>query len=1011
MRIAPMTFRLLGEVLAAIAGVEVAIMAVLPLVAPDIGDFAAAILDSAVLMFVAGPLILWRIQASLGRVAAQDGAESPSPGRRAAAVSLGVLVVGVGGSLYTAAYLHHEIEATDEARFGQLAERITGSIEHRLSLHTRGIRAQAELFRASKSVERAEFRTFALSKDLADELPGALGLGYVERVRRADLETFVAAERADEAPEFAVRSSGDRPELYVTRFIEPLEQNRAAWGADIASDPVLREAADRAMLTGGPALSDRLQIMWADRPIDGFVYFQAVYRHGSGPTTPEERRRDLVGWVSMPLVLEDALAGLAGEAFGELDVELYDGPEPTAESMIFDEDGVSHLASGAPAWEGEAGSEVHRRFDVALGGQAWTLWLATTPAFDAGHNHTLPALVGASGLSLSVLLSLVVWGLGSGRVRAVALASSMAEELRSSEGEACGLLAKLAAYRAVMDRQTIIVLTDRSGTITEVNEALCRISGYSRQQLVGQTHRLLNSGHHPKSFFVEMWRTIGRGDTWRGEICNRTKDGRLYWVDSTIGPMRDARGEIVGYIAVRVDITEKKRAEDDLRAAAYTDKLTGLANRAYLCDRLQAMIDREEPGRAFAVLYLDFDRFKHINDTLGHGTGDAVIREIATRLRSVEGRGGSPAAPSVERVAGRLGGDEFVVLVDGLSSPAEAGVVVERLLEAFAAPFYPRGHELFLTVSIGIADGDATATDAEELLRRADIAMFEAKLSGRGRSVRFEASMGDRVEARLHLENDLRRALDGRQLFLTYQPIVSLETRKVAGLEALIRWRHPERGLVRPDEFIHIAEQTGLIIPIGAWVLREACDQFMVWRERLGAMAPDHVSVNLSRNQLVQQDLPELIRRVLEETGVPPSCLHLEITESAVMQDLASGARMLHAIREIGVRQSLDDFGTGHSSLASLHEFPIDILKVDRSFVANIERGREFVALVHAAVQLASNLGMAVVAEGIETVDQLAVLQSMGCEFGQGYMFSKPLAAAEVPGFLAGWDTPGRKAA
>jgi EAL domain-containing protein (putative c-di-GMP-specific phosphodiesterase class I) len=316
-----------------------------------------------------------------------------------------------------------------------------------------------------------------------------------------------------------------------------------------------------------------------------------------------------------------------------------------------------------------------------------------------------------------------------------------------------------------------------------------------------------------------------------------------------------------------------------------------------------------------------------------------------------------------------------------------------------SAPFQFGPHDIVITASIGIVTSDHDYEQAGDVLRDADTAMYEAKLAGRGRHVVFDVSMRQRVQNRLNLENDLRKAIDGGQLFLLYQPIVSLETRQVEGFEALLRWRHPERGLISPDEFIAIAEDTSLILPIGEWVLKEACRQLARWRRDRGRAAPPSISVNLSRNQLLLPSLPALIRQTLKETGLPPPSLHLEITESAVMRDVEQATQILKAIKEIGVQLDLDDFGTGYSSLSCLHQFSLDVLKIDRSFVANIGRGRDFAALVHAVALLARNLGMHVVAEGIETVEQLLVLQSLDCDFGQGYLFAKPLTAVEAADF------------
>ncbi|MCC7145231.1 MAG: EAL domain-containing protein [Phycisphaeraceae bacterium] len=553
--------------------------------------------------------------------------------------------------------------------------------------------------------------------------------------------------------------------------------------------------------------------------------------------------------------------------------------------------------------------------------------------------------------------------------------------------------------RAVEQTPTSVVITDLEGKITFVNQAFCRVTGYTEQEALGQNPRVLKSGLMPAAVYKELWDTIKAGREWRGELQNRRKNGQLYWELAVISPLTDGRGNITHYLAVKDDITVRKQMEDELRSAARTDKLTGLPNRAMLGDRLQQAVlrARRMQDYRFAVLFLDFDRFKNINDSLGHESGDQLLQEIAIRLRAVIREGDSLSSQAGEHTTARLGGDEFVVLLDGIQESADAQIVADRLLEAFALPYRLGGREVYATASIGIVTSANAADTAEGILRDADTAMYEAKLAGKGRYVTFDVSMRDRVQNRLHLENDLRKALESDQLFLVYQPIVSLRTGEVESLETLVRWRHPQRGLISPGEFIPIAEDTGLIIPIGEWVLRESCRQFSLWRQDLGPAAPRGISVNLSRNQLLLPNLPDTIRRILAETSVPPQCLHLEITESAVMRDVDLATRILRAVKEVGVKLDMDDFGTGYSSLACLHQFPIDVLKIDRSFVANIDRGKDFAALVHAVTQLAGNMGIPVVAEGIETADQVLILQSLECDFGQGYFFSSPLAAAQIP--------------
>lgn len=547
-----------------------------------------------------------------------------------------------------------------------------------------------------------------------------------------------------------------------------------------------------------------------------------------------------------------------------------------------------------------------------------------------------------------------------------------------------------------------VIITDRNGNIEYVNAAFTESSGYTSEEVRGRNPRVLKSGLMPEETYRDLWQTLQAGHEWRGELQNRRKDGRIYWELAVISPLRDPDGHVTHYLAVKEDITARKLIEDELRVAANTDKLTGLANRSMLQTKLQDAIARRQvdPTRRFAVLFLDFDRFKLINDSLGHDSGDLLLQELAGRITTTLQE--HLRDDGVESAtAARFGGDEFVILLDGLASADRAVTLADRLLDAFARPCRAGDADAYLTASIGVVTSDLSDQSPEAVLRDADTAMYEAKLAGKGQYLLFTAAMRQRVQHRLHLENDLRRAVDERQLFLEFQPIVSLESGTVRGVEALARWRHPHRGIVSPAEFIPVAEDTGLIVPIGEWVLEEACLQFMRWRRTLGDDALSSMSVNLSRAQLMLERTPGHIRRVLESTGMPPQCLLLEVTESAVMTDVAAASRMLHAIRDTGVRIAIDDFGTGHSSLACLHEFPIDVLKIDRSFVANINRGRDFAALVHAVVDLAHNLQIRLVAEGVETADQAATLQSLDCELAQGYLFSKPLPADAVAAFVA----------
>jgi predicted signal transduction protein with EAL and GGDEF domain len=450
----------------------------------------------------------------------------------------------------------------------------------------------------------------------------------------------------------------------------------------------------------------------------------------------------------------------------------------------------------------------------------------------------------------------------------------------------------------------------------------------------------------------------------------------------------------------------------ELQIAARTDKLTGLPNRTAMVDYIQSAIARERrhPEFCFAVLFLDIDRFKSVNDCLGHEAGDLLLCEIASRLRLSLREEDMVAvakpvddAPIAQQKYGevmRLGGDEFVVLLDALQTPADACVVADRILAKLAAPFLIQGMPIYPTASIGIVTSKTPNPSVSDLLRNADIAMYEAKLAGRGRSVVFDENMRKRVKRRIILESELRVAAEKGELLLHYQPLICLRNNEVSSYEALIRWNHPQYGMISPMEFIPIAEESGLIIPIGKWVLRESCRQLAQWRSMHGGTAKfPRINVNVSRNQLLLSDFSSTITQILDEFKIEPSSLYLEITEGALMRDREEGGRVLRSLNEVGVKIALDDFGTGYSSLSWLNEFPVHEIKIDRSFVANMMHGQDCLAMVQAIISLTQKLGLSVVAEGIETIDQLFVLQSINCQLGQGYLFAKPLPPEEVPYF------------
>ena len=471
------------------------------------------------------------------------------------------------------------------------------------------------------------------------------------------------------------------------------------------------------------------------------------------------------------------------------------------------------------------------------------------------------------------------------------------------------------------------------------------------------------------------------------------RDGTRVAVTVTWSPIKDDAGAITGVSVIARDITQRQQLEEQLVRQALHDPLTGLGNRALFADRLEHALARgRRPEVSVAILLIDLDGFKDINDSLGHDAGDDLLTIAGMRLQG-HARPGDTVA--------RLGGDEFGVLLEDIAA-AEAVRSAEGLLEGLATPIVLRGRDLTPTASIGIAI--ATGEDAETLLRNADTAMYAAKRQGKGRYAVFEPAMHATVLERLDLAADLGRAVEKGQLHLCYEPQINLGSGRISGLEALVRWRHPARGEVSPAEFIPLAEETGMILPIGRWVLQEACRQLRAWQERWPALAPLTIAVNLSARQLQHPGIVDEVRAALAAAGLDPQSLVLEITETAIMEQLDAAFTILTELRRLGVRLALDDFGTGYSSLSYLQRLPVDILKIDRSFVAGIAGSTEDSALARGILTLGQTLGLTTVAEGIETAEQLVALRELGCQLGQGYFFARPLGPAAVDALLEGHD-------
>jgi diguanylate cyclase (GGDEF)-like protein/PAS domain S-box-containing protein len=533
-----------------------------------------------------------------------------------------------------------------------------------------------------------------------------------------------------------------------------------------------------------------------------------------------------------------------------------------------------------------------------------------------------------------------------------------------------------------------ILITDPQARILEVNQAFTRLTGYTPEEVRGKNPRLLSSGRESPQFFVEMWRRLGEEGSWQGEIWDRRKDGEVYPKWLNVSALRNEGGEITHYIGSFIDISQIKNAEASIRFLAHHDPLTGLPNRFTLQARLgQTLADARRFGHGVAVLFLDLDRFKTINDSLGHQVGDQLLIEVARRL--------GQAVRETDAVA-RLGGDEFVIVLPHISHPIDVVKVARTLVHTVSQPVRLGELLLHTSPSIGVSLFPGDGEDGETLLKNADTAMYHAKAQGRATYQFFKPEMNEAVHQRLTLETDLRRALERGEFQLHFQPQFHLRDGSLAGLEALIRWHHPERGLVSPAKFIPVAEETGLILPIGEWVLHEACRLARAWQQ-LGLLRVP-VAVNVSARQFRQRGFAGAVRQILDQSQLPAELLELEITESAVMEAEAGAVAILQQLHDMGLQLAIDDFGTGYSSLNYLKSFPLHKLKIDQSFVRDLEHDPNDAAISLAIIGLAHNLGLSVIAEGIETEAQLQLLRSHGCDIGQGFLLGRgePEAVTEA---------------
>ena len=932
-----------------------------------------------------------------------------------------------------------------EERFDFRANEIVSNIESRIESYKIVLLGAKGLFLSSQNVERNEFREYVRQLNLAKSYPGIQGVGFSLLIKPEDLAAHIQKIKSEGFPDYAIRPDGNR-DLYTSIvYLEPFDwRNQRAFGYDMYSEPVRRKAMLQArdannIITSG--MVTLVQETERNRQ-PGFLMYLPVYHHDKLNGTLVERQENLLGWVYAPFRVHDLMHGIMGPHFGEIGnsiaFDIYDGNTPSAENLMYDFEAQTGITSAnqKPVFN------TLKQVDVS--GHTWTIAIHSLPALEAKLEYKNAEYIAISGVIVSLLTALIVWLLLNGRERAFAAAKIMTQELRSSEAHTSRLN---RALKLLSDsNMTMLRAENEQLLLNEICQMIVNQGGYVMAWVgyaqhddhkivrpmaeAGDTDGYLDSikvswgdnefGQGPTGVAIRTgltdinqdylngsrmtpWRKTALGRGFQSSISIPLLNGKSALGALTIyaaQPFAFSKDEVELLEELAADLTygittlrtraEHKLSEDKITFLAYHDTLTKLPNQLLFQKYFKELSDSAQQEQLrIGVLLLDIDNFKHVNDALGHSAGDQLLILVAERLLH---------NLDETDVLSRIDSDKFVLLLNNIPDNDRFTIKIQNIINIFSQPFEVEKNIIDTTASIGISVFPNDGSDWSMLLKKANIALGHAKDNGRNIHQFFTEQMNLDIQEQMELQSQLHSALKNKELLLYYQAQVSMTDHKVTGFEALLRWQHPQKGMIPPAKFIPLAERSGLIIPIGEWVLNEACRQAKTW---LDNGYPLVMAVNLSSIQFKRGNLLETIANALKSTGLPAHLLELELTESILLQNVDGVMNNIHNLKSMGVKLSIDDFGTGYSSLSYLKRLAIDKLKIDQSFIADLATSSDDNAIVDTIIQLGHSLQLTVIAEGVENTEQLTLLKKYGCNEAQGYYFSRPVPAIEAEALLS----------